>query len=210
MGGTILAQYRGRFSTLFRALLENTLSEDIITTYNLPEEITSPKKSYVTPMPENGLVHDYKFVKKGKGEWIPWINDLENAPPIPHDIPVNQIIVPTIETIRYLYLFKMLVQHQKPVLLVGPTGTGKSSYVSDFLLKKNDSQIYMPLFVTFSAQTTANQTQDIIMSKMNKRRKGIYGAPPGMRNLLYNKHHVINKCIHYMVKINMLGIFLFE
>lgn len=51
------------------------------------------------------------------------------APPIPRDIPVNQIIVTTLETIRNTALMKLLVQHDKAMMLVGPTGTGKSVYV---------------------------------------------------------------------------------
>lgn len=108
-----------------------------------------------------------------------------DTPPIPRDIPVNQIIVPTVETIRYITLFRLLVGNKKPVLLVGPTGTGKSVYVIDFLLKKNNPQDNKPLIINFSAQTTANQTQDTIMGKLDRRRKGVYGAPIGKKWIIF-------------------------
>ena len=191
MGSTILVQYREKFSILFRALMEREFPEEIKEHFGLESEIPMLKKPYVNSMPKDNLVHDYKYIKEGKGTWVPWANDLANDVPIPRDISPHQIIVPTVETIRYFHLFKMLVLHQKPVLLVGPTGTGKSAYITEFLLKKNDPKVYKPLFVAFSAQTTANQTQDIIMSKMDKRKKGVYGAPPGILayiNIIYFDH----------------------
>lgn len=52
-----------------------------------------------------------------------------NVPPIPRDIPVNQIIVTTLETIRNTAIMQLLIQHQKAMMFIGPTGTGKSVYV---------------------------------------------------------------------------------
>lgn len=179
LGSTIEVSYREGFSKIFRALLESELPASVRAEYFLPDEIEDPKKPYVTIIPIDGLVYDYKYINTGKGLWKLWTDDLMNDPPIPNDIPVNQIIVSTVETIRYFHLFEKLVTHHKPVLLVGPTGTGKSAYINEFLLKKNNPKVYRPLSVAFSAQTTANQTQNIIMSKMDKRRKGIYGPPPG-------------------------------
>ncbi|XP_011505820.1 PREDICTED: dynein heavy chain 7, axonemal [Ceratosolen solmsi marchali] len=178
MSSTIFVSYRSKFDILFRGLIENELPSDVKELFFLPDTIVNPTKSYVNSIPAEGLVHDYKFIKEGKGKWVLWTDDLLNDPPIPRDIPVNQIIISTIETVRYFYLFKMLVCHQKPVLLVGPTGTGKSAYIKDFLLNKINPDVYKTLFITFSAQTTANQIQDIIMSKLDKIRKSVYGAPP--------------------------------
>lgn len=45
------------------------------------------------------------------------------------------------------------------MLLVGDTGTGKSFYVWNMLMNQLSEQDYVPAFITFTAQTTANQTQ---------------------------------------------------
>ena len=55
----------------------------------------------------------------------------------------------------------------------GATGTGKSIIVKDLFLNQLNKEQFMPIFLQFSAQTTANQTQDIIEQKLEKRRKGV-------------------------------------
>ncbi|KYN44278.1 Dynein heavy chain 7, axonemal [Trachymyrmex septentrionalis] len=184
MGVTLMANYREWFNILFRALAEPEFPEEVRQRFGI-SEIDNPKEPYVVSLPITGSVFDYKYIKEGKGRWQLWLEDLKDVPPIPKDMPVNQIIVSTVETVRYFHLFWYLVRHHKPVLLVGPTGTGKSVYIMEFLLKKNNPEIFKPLFVIFSAQTTANQTQDIIMSKLDRRKKGLYGAPPGQHWVIF-------------------------
>ncbi|XP_069698472.1 dynein axonemal heavy chain 7 [Periplaneta americana] len=185
LGGTLDMQSRARFNILFRGLLEREFPKHLKEEFGLPMEVKPPLKPYIFIIPAQGLVYDYRFIKEGKGKWKPWADDLNSVPPIPRDIPANQIIVQTVETVRNIAVIMLLTLHRKPVMFVGPTGTGKSSYITDTLLHKVDKKLYTPLFINFSAQTTANQTQDIIMSKLDRRRKGVYGPPLGKQCVVF-------------------------
>ncbi len=55
-------------------------------------------------------------------------------------------------------------------LCVGPTGTGKNLTIGD-KSTRSMSKEFSPEFIAFSAKTSANQTQDLIDSKLDKRYK---------------------------------------
>lgn len=98
---------------------------------------------------------------------------------------LKDAIVPTTDTIRYKYLMNICIQNHTPLLFVGPTGTGKSVYIKEKIMQELDQDTYVPLFLTFSARTTSTQTQNFIMSKLDKRRKGVYGPRPGKRCITF-------------------------
>uniref|UniRef100_A0A5F8HDN5 Dynein axonemal heavy chain 3 n=1 Tax=Monodelphis domestica TaxID=13616 RepID=A0A5F8HDN5_MONDO len=97
---------------------------------------------------------------------------------------VSELIIPTMETARQSFFLKVYLNHRIPMLFVGPTGTGKSAITNNFLVHL-PKDLYLPNCINFSARTSANQTQDIIMSKLDRRRKGLFGPPTGKQAVVF-------------------------
>merc|ERR1719238_1563203 len=83
-----------------------------------------------------------------------------------------------------MYGFKLLVTHDKHIMCPGPTGTGKSVNIQLFLAKQAPDN-FQSVFVNFSAQTHVNQFQDLVDSKLEKRRRGVFGPPAGKKMVLF-------------------------
>ncbi|EDO42619.1 predicted protein, partial [Nematostella vectensis] len=103
---------------------------------------------------------------------------------INQDMRYSDIIVPTLDLVRGSFILEKLVTNHKKVLCVGPTGSGKTLAISDKLLNKMP-HAFLSHFINFSARTSANQTQDIIDGKLDKRRKGVFGPPLGKYYVLF-------------------------
>ena len=70
-------------------------------------------------------------------------------------------------------------------MMTGPTGTGKTVNVNRHLQGGFNPLKYVPICLTFSAQTSANQVQDLLDAKCEKRRKGIFGPSAGKKYILF-------------------------
>ncbi|XP_055681851.1 dynein axonemal heavy chain 7 [Lutzomyia longipalpis] len=187
IGGPLDGASRGKFSILFRGLLEKKFPADLYETFSIPDHLRVPDlaRAYIFPIPKAESVFDYRYIKEGKGKWKLWSDEIALAPPIPRDMPVNQIIISTAETIRIWALLDLLANNSKQILLVGHTATGKSVYTVEFLTKKLNVGLFKHQYLCFSDLTTATQTQEIIMSKLDKRRKGVFGPPLGKNCIIF-------------------------
>ena len=70
-----------------------------------------------------------------------------------HSAPFYKITVPTVDTLRYDFLVHSLILVERPVLMVGPVGTGKTS-VAQGVLQKLDPGVFNLLTVNLSAQVS--------------------------------------------------------
>ena len=188
LGALINADGREKFDIFVKKILVEGVNEEEKNKLGLLDTVEPPTKKYAILYPEHGTIFNYKFITEkeqaeesadgapaaeikpedvGNKYWEPWSLALSAVGPISKDALFNEIIVETIDTIRYTYLMDILVKNQKPILFVGPTGTGKSAYVTEYLLRKIDTTVFKPIIINFSAQTSSNTTQDIIMSKLS-------------------------------------------
>lgn len=71
-------------------------------------------------------------------------------------VQVGDLIILTNENACLRYFVQKMVRSRIPILIVGPTGTGKSSLVVNFLLSLSKER-YITNTINFSARTTANQ-----------------------------------------------------
>uniref|UniRef100_A0A3B4FEJ7 Dynein heavy chain 6, axonemal-like n=1 Tax=Pundamilia nyererei TaxID=303518 RepID=A0A3B4FEJ7_9CICH len=97
--------------------------------------------------------------------------------------PFFEMLVPTTDTVRYGYLMEKLLSVRRSVLFTGDTGVGKTVVARGLLNRIQESAGYLPVFINFSAQTSSARTQEIIESKLEKKRKNILG-PPGNKKLV--------------------------
>ncbi|XP_013412698.1 dynein heavy chain 2, axonemal [Lingula anatina] len=131
--------------------------------------------------PNKDSIYEY-FVDPKSKTWVHWEERLRSGWKYNPSVPFYKIIVPTVDTARYNFIVSSLIEAQHPVTLVGPVGTGKTSVVQS-VLAKLDPKLYNVLIVNMSAQTSSNNVQDIIESRVEKRTKGVY-VPIGGKKLL--------------------------
>mmetsp|Transcript_30720 Transcript_30720/g.59916 ORF Transcript_30720/g.59916 Transcript_30720/m.59916 type:complete len:4305 (+) Transcript_30720:116-13030(+) len=167
-----------RFNQFFRDIISGVEVEG----FPVTEEQKELKVKMPFPPPDPKLaephtVYDYVY-DKDKGFWEHW-NQTVKPYKVPEGSAFASIIVPTVDIIRLSSVLDLLIKHNKHILLTGDTGTGKSVSINNKLLADLKGTKYIPMMLSFSAQTSANMTMDIIDGKLDRRRVGVYGPPPG-------------------------------
>ncbi|RNF11625.1 dynein, axonemal, heavy polypeptide 1 [Trypanosoma rangeli] len=147
------------------------------------------RNNHADSLPAEGSIYDYCFVYSASPEdeveprWVHW-NDLCERCDIGRMTKYEDVMVPTIDNTRQKYVLRHLLMQKANVVAVGPTGTGKTVSVSDLVLGGLPDR-FLGLTFTFSPQTKAGVLQNSLMSKFDKRRSHVYGAPIGKHFLVF-------------------------
>ncbi|GAB1605440.1 dynein axonemal heavy chain 6 isoform X2 [Argonauta hians] len=92
-------------------------------------------------------------------------------------VPFYDTMVQTVDTVRYGYLLHRCLAIQCPVLLTGDMGVGKTLIAHELLNNLSKKEVYIPAYINFSAQTSSERTQEMMESKLEKKRRNLLGAP---------------------------------
>ncbi|MGH0152038.1 UNVERIFIED_CONTAM: hypothetical protein FKN15_073253 [Acipenser sinensis] len=104
VGGSCDTDSRVKFDSFLKEIMAGK-SED----HPIPATIGK----WECPFDEKGLVYDYSYEYKGKGCWVHWNESIKNISLGDKNTKVQDIIVPTMDTIRYTYLMDLCIQHGK-------------------------------------------------------------------------------------------------
>ncbi|NXC72870.1 DYH9 protein, partial [Anhinga anhinga] len=131
--------------------------------------------------PSQGTVFDF-YIDPEMKKFEPWsklVPQFEFDP----EMPLQACLVPTTETVRVRYFMDRLLEHQRPVMLVGNAGTGKSVLVGD-KLSSLDTDAYVVKKIPFNYYTTSAMLQGMLEKPLDKKAGRNYG-PPGTKKLIY-------------------------
>ncbi|CAM9432489.1 unnamed protein product, partial [Choristocarpus tenellus] len=117
-------------------------------------------------------------------EFNPWTNMIDSFNFDPEE-PYFNIMVPTADTTRYGYLLQQLSRGGHNVLYMGDTGVGKSVVVQRFLDQASKSDDFVSYTMNYSAQTKPTNLKDAFETKLEKKRKTLFGPPSGKIMLFF-------------------------
>jgi dynein heavy chain len=96
-----------------------------------------------------------------------------------------QLSIPTVDTVRVQHICGEALRNLQHVLLVGPTGTGKSLALGELLGAHFNDAEWTSYQLGFSAQTTALQTELIMQGKMEKKKRGYFGPKMNKKGVIF-------------------------
>ena len=95
------------------------------------------------------------------------------------------LMVPTTDTTKYAFIMETLLAIERPLFFTGNSGVGKSVVIANLLSQLKEKGGLLPININMSAQTTSLKTQFGIQEKLEKKKRGLFGAPPGKKIAIF-------------------------
>lgn len=131
--------------------------------------------------PIKETVYDY-YVDPKTRSFLSWRNMLCDQRAYDENTPFYKIVIPTVDTAKYQYLIRTLLLNNRPVLINGSVGSGKT-LIAQAIVDNQDAQKYSSVVLNMSSRTTVKFVQEAIEARTEKRSKEIL-APPGNKTMI--------------------------
>ncbi|XP_060638089.2 dynein axonemal heavy chain 11 [Anolis sagrei] len=138
------------------------------------------KEMKAVKFPSHGTIFDYYLDPRTK-KFLPWSDKIIGFDMDP-DTPLQSVLVHTSETTRLRYFLDLLLKKNKPVMLVGNAGVGKTVLIGECLAGLSED--FLVSRVPFNYYTTSAALQRILEKALEKKAGRNYG-PVGNKKLVY-------------------------
>ena len=144
--------------------------------------------------PDAGLVYDYYIdpATQKFASWTDMVLPYEHNP----ELPLQSVLVHNEETTQLKYQMDLLTGIDRPVLLVGSAGSGKTVLIRNKLDNLNE-ELSLSATINFNNYSDSASLQ-FMMEQMLEKKTGRLFGPPGQKKLIY-----------YVDDLNMPGVDLY-
>ena len=142
-------------------------------------------RSFSTATPATEVETTFEYFVNESGLWQHWKDNLvEWKYPSDSDPKFAELLIPTLDSIRYESMLYLLVPKGKPVLFTGAAGVSKTATILQYL-HALDREIYSIKMTPFSYVTTPEIFQRTLESCVEKRQGRTVGPPGGKKCALF-------------------------
>ena len=151
----------------------------------LDEKLRSISDNMPQKQSESDTIYEY-YVNDDDTEWYHW-NDKIPSWEYPHEEEnpkFAQLVIPTLDSVRFEALMQLNFAVGRPTLLVGGPGTAKTTSINQFIATF-DAESVTNKCVTFSSLTTPQIFQQSVEGAVEKRQGRTYGPAGNKKMILF-------------------------
>lgn len=131
-------------------------------------------------LPNDSLYDNY--YNQQKKSFINWEKQVPDYEPPPSK-KFSQILVPTVDTVKYAWLLNQIISLKKPAMFCGESGTAKTVTVQS-CFRNLDQDKYLFLLINFSSRTSSMDFQNNIEENIDKRTFKNYGPKSAGKKMI--------------------------